>query len=62
MVVLPSNRDGTEKKWPLHVYVQKSVLDVVTSLYEPYLSFSSAFVSSKTVLALSEGIADSNVD
>ena len=47
-------RDGMGKKWPPHVlctkhYIQNSALDVVISLYEPYQSFSSVFISNKTI-------------
>ena len=47
-------RDGMGKKWLLHVpctksYVENSALDVVTSLYEPYQSFSSVFINNSTV-------------
>ena len=35
-------------------YVQNSALNVVTSLYEPYQSFSSVFISNKTVSVASD--------
>ena len=53
-------RDGPGKKWLPHVlctnsYVQNSALDVVTSLYEPYQSFSSA-TRSLTLLETIAGV------
>ena len=53
-------RDGTEMMAAtLNVYklvysFQKSALHVVISLYEPYLSFSSVFISNKTLSAARE--------
>ena len=44
-------RDGTGKKWPLHIksYGQDSALDVVISFYEPYHLFAGAtYMSNKT--------------
>ena len=36
------------------LYVQNFALDVVISLYEPYLSFSSVFISNKTIIVAGE--------
>ena len=44
------NGDGSEKKWLLHACVQSDMLKTLPYMCfdEPYLSFSSVFISNKT--------------